>query len=1059
MNYDCMVNALWKLVKELKQKCINSANKNDMLKNILVFCAQSHDEDFFSMQYCFPSIVLKEIALEKLSFSKIEFKLNELLKSIVDNNDKITEADSDTILLLLTDILLYKAYQLINKFSYGGLFSQLNMCIILDSMKIRPDQNVDISSILLEVSEKAKLYSEKLNSDTIWAVAMLNYKMHIYDTAILFFRKYLSITDKETQSEIFNARIRANIYIGYCNEKSTDKLNGFNRAIKAFSKLLNEIENSDEPDQRLIIELHHGLGHFYNERAIFGNSDTKSSDILEARKHMKIALDKKADYYSCYGSLFHEYGDYENAQRIFDNAMENPEIQSNNELKSEMKFYKAQTGSALAINHDEQIELANEDFDDFENYCMQTFNYDGIVHARVFRIRIFLRHTEYGIKKTSSRKAIRKSIELLYNELNEFSLSNYSSKSIKDEYIKTKYILSIFRVLYADNKFIWHMEDLQYYLQSFMKLMPKDIYTLEYTENIENINSPSKSSNLYQIGINNLKVWCVSSYHLADILSNEKIKQELSNNALRITDLMPITDLLRAHNCIKGNGKPDLVILIPPAENDSAFETELRAIIDTNSESCFIYSQGVDSIYNLDWIKKEIIIPGVNLYCTETISDMFRQAYCYRGLEILRKELLQPIPLFSLAPTHFSSSYDFQLGEDLEIQDDYLNKDINEKEQKKIRTQLNFVDIRYSASFQNINFINNSLNALTEFIEKGCDSGILTVCFPAPNLNLLEENNYISYCVNDANMFNNKRFVHEITEGNIYTIKALPSYSKLFCDLESELNDHSEDCQNCEDCEDCSLYHETLLTSNSAISCYCRKILGTIFSDENVELKYSYKCILKKIENPIERKKFIYLIIQNENYAKKLQERSKCKHEINKEVSDDMPISVFVTYAWEPENSEFEEYQKEVYKFTNKLRDNHFDASFDLAESSNNWSQIMINGLQKDKVIVLLSKEYKRKADKTVNSGVSFESKALMELLNTYPEKVILARLPSQKEYSIAEIKPICFPGENVIDLSNDTKTDGYNLLYCRLLDKPIVELEPITGNYPKPKTINNKNA
>lgn len=1056
MNYDCMVNAIWKLVKELKQKCINSANKNDMLRSIIVFCAQSHNEDFFSIQYCFPSIILKEIAFEKLSFSKKTFKLNEFLKSIVDNNDTFTEDDSDTILLLLTDILLYKAYQLINEFSYGGLLSQLNMCIILDSMKIRPDQNVDVSSILLEVSEKAKLCAEKLSSDTMWAVAMLNYKMHIYDTAIFFFKKYLMTTNKENDLEMCNTRIRAKIYIGYCNEKSMDKLNGFNSAIETFSKLLDELENDEEPDQRLITELHHGLGHFYNERAIFGNSDTKCSDILKARKHMKMALDKKADYYSCYGSLFHEYGDYINAQQIFDEAMENSEIQANNELKSEMRFYKAQTGSALVINQDEQVEVANEDFDAFENYCKQTFNYDGIVHARIFKIRIFLRSIEYGINLASQRKSIRRNVNLLYSELNEYALSNYASKSIKDEYAKTKCILNIFRVLYADNKFIWHMEDLQYYIQSFMELMPKDIHVLEYTENCENLESIM--SNLYQIGINGLNVWCVSSNNLDQILCQEKIRKDLSNNGLTITNLIPIENLLKAHNCIKGNGKPDLVILIPPEKKDSAFETEVRTIIDTSSESYFIYSRGIDSRYDLNWVKEEIRSPGVNLYCTETICDMFRQAYCYRGLEILRKELLQPIPLFSLAPTHFSSSYDFQLGEDIEIQDDYLDKEVEEKEQKKIRTQLNNVDRRYSLFFQNKNFINNSADSLANFINKGCDTGILTVCFPEPNLELSEEDNYISYCITDTSVFNREMFVHRINEGNIYTLKILPSYSKLFCDLVSELEEHSEDCPKCEDCqkfEDCYLYHETLLTSKSDIAKCCRRILDVIFCNEDVNLEYPFKCILKKFENAVDSKKYIYLIIQKDNNVIKLQENAK---HTNEEVSNEMPISVFVTYAWEPENSEFEEYQMEVYNFTTELREYCFDASFDLAEPSNNWSQIMINGLQKDKVIVLLSKEYKRKADKTINSGISFESKALMELLNNNPEKVILAKLPSQKEYSISEIKPICFPGENVIDLSKDNITDGYNLLYCRLLNINPAPLNRIKGKYPQVRTLNNKN-
>ena len=34
-------------------------------------------------------------------------------------------------------------------------------------------------------------------------------------------------------------------------------------------------ENNEPKEQELINELHHGLGHFFNERAVFGNSKNK----------------------------------------------------------------------------------------------------------------------------------------------------------------------------------------------------------------------------------------------------------------------------------------------------------------------------------------------------------------------------------------------------------------------------------------------------------------------------------------------------------------------------------------------------------------------------------------------------------------------------------------------------------------------------------------------------------------------------------------------------------------------------------------------------------------
>ena len=1069
MNNDKKFNKIWRWIIDFKKNCENSKSKSELITKILVKCAanQTAQQDFFNDKYLFPSTETENIANELLNFSQVEFTLCELFECIVKNSNVIKENNIDNIFLLIYDIMLYKTYQLIKIQPHGSFFSQLNCCIVLDSMKIKPKEVENIYDNLLEVNSKANTIIDDLNKDTVWAIAMLNYKMHVYDVTISFFDRFLVLTKDEANDEIFIKRIHAEIYMGYCYEKAANNIklpqniNYFSKAIEIFSNLLNSLDGNDKIDPRIIMELHHGLGHFYNERAVFGESKEKDADIIKARAHMKEVLKRKPDYYSCYGSLFHEYGDYETAQTIFEEASLCEEIQNNDELKSEMKFYEAQTNSSILNDSEKQNEDAKTKFISFENYCKATFNYDGIVHARIFKIRTCLRRINYGIKKKNKRTKLIENINKWYNELSEYTLSNYASESIKNEYKKIKLTLEVFRTLYADEKFIWHKEDLQHYLHRYTDLVPRNLQILDYIEETP----PNKSKNLYQVSINNLMVWCISGKNLSDILKSQECIQAYEKCNLNITDIISISDIGKAHNCINENGYPDIIVLIPPMGQEKSFEKEVETIIDFVSESYFCFCP--NDIYNKEWLTEKIQEKKSTLCCCNTIVDTLRQTFCYRALEIMRKELLLPIPLFSLAPTHFSSSYDFQLGEDISIQPDYLNENKKEAEQNQLLKPLNFIDSKYSSSISNSVYVKNAVNDLTKFKEKNCFSGVLTICFRSPNSGFLKKDNYISYCISDKIAFPKDMFIHNIIENKIYTVKALPTYIKSFWNLTSILNDYAEECEKCENCEDCTVCNENGIDNNSDVSKYCQEIISVIFSQNNINIDYPYKCIHKKIASTEKETEIVYLVFykvginyietSQEKNANKTSSETNPKTLIETETSKKMPTSVFVTYAWEPEGSEFEKYQEEVYDFTLKLRENNFDASFDLAETSNNWNRIMIEGLQKDKIVVLLSKEYKRKADKAIGTGVAFESNAIVDLLKTDPEKVILAKLPSQAKYKISEIKPVAFPGENVIDLSKTNKTNGFNLLYSLLKGEPIAYLPPVSGKSPEIETFGKK--
>lgn len=847
------VDEIWKWSKKLKgftEKNNWNLIKDDLLQEC--FLESKTQLNFINDIVSFPSCVTKEIAEKELQFMDENFSLLDLLNHIHSHMSLLDENNVVNIILLLVDIALYKAYSIIEESSYGDIFSQLNMCIILDTMKNKPENSDNVITILNEVNAKSKISTDKLTIPIIWAIAMLNYKMHVYNEAILFFNIFLNLAEHDHSEKTYKQKIHAQIYIGYCYEKMNEP-SGFIKAIEIFEELLNKLEDTNE-NYNIIVELHHGLGHFYNEKAIFGGSITKDEDISNARMHMRKALDVKADYYSCYGALFHEFGDYENADLIFQEAMEKKEIIDNNELVEEMQFYKGQTSSALADSEDE-LEKAEERFAEFENYCEKTSNYDGIVHARIFKIRTRLSRMKFiESHNIDKRRENRENIKKWYKELNDYRLSNYASYAIKKEYEKIFYILNVFRILYADDNFMWHMEDILYYLKCFIDLMPKNAGELDFADRKEGLIA-GQSSNLYKMNIDNIEVWCAGSEKLARYIANEKLRLEFEANGIYHVNVKPVENLTHAHKRIQGNGKPDMVILIPPTEKDLYFENEVQTIMDVVSESYFLFTENVSDIYNPDWLSRATRGKQQHQF-KESIINILSYAYCFRALEILRKELLQPIPLFSLAPTHFSSSYDFQLGEDIEIQLNAFNESKNDKQQKRLRQLLQFVDGKYSSSLLGRKLVRNTIETLETLCCK--EEGFFTACFPQPGVGIEQDDNYISYYIKDSAAFENGIFMHEVCNGGIYTIKALPQYKELFWTIELMIGDRAIECDKEEDCTIC---YETLLTDNSEISECCRKLLAVIFGKEPVNLDYPYKCILRKQVGNEMKRSFIYMIL------------------------------------------------------------------------------------------------------------------------------------------------------------------------------------------------------
>jgi len=155
-------------------------------------------------------------------------------------------------------------------------------------------------------------------------------------------------------------------------------------------------------------------------------------------------------------------------------------------------------------------------------------------------------------------------------------------------------------------------------------------------------------------------------------------------------------------------------------------------------------------------------------------------------------------------------------------------------------------------------------------------------------------------------------------------------------------------------------------------------------------------------------------------------------------------ITVFVTYCWSPET-----HQRQVFDFVDQLRINGFSAEqdMDILQRENNLQKMMTIGFSYDKVIVVLSEEYKNKADNLIG-GVGQEAPMIAAEKIKHPEKFVFVSLDNIIDTNkIDKICPRIFSGEQIIDINSSDKRNGYNLLHSKLLNEPIFERIPVSDN------------
>jgi hypothetical protein len=144
-------------------------------------------------------------------------------------------------------------------------------------------------------------------------------------------------------------------------------------------------------------------------------------------------------------------------------------------------------------------------------------------------------------------------------------------------------------------------------------------------------------------------------------------------------------------------------------------------------------------------------------------------------------------------------------------------------------------------------------------------------------------------------------------------------------------------------------------------------------------------------------------------------------------------ITVFVSYCWESE-----EYKEKVISFINFLRENGFLADMDIKlmqeETSVDFNRLIHKGIMKyDKIIVLLSKNYKRKAEE-FEGGVGKEYRLILNDIEKNANKYIFASFESLTKEIIEKIAPVEFLSKQIVDLSKD-ETEGFENLFGKLTE------------------------
>jgi len=157
--------------------------------------------------------------------------------------------------------------------------------------------------------------------------------------------------------------------------------------------------------------------------------------------------------------------------------------------------------------------------------------------------------------------------------------------------------------------------------------------------------------------------------------------------------------------------------------------------------------------------------------------------------------------------------------------------------------------------------------------------------------------------------------------------------------------------------------------------------------------------------------------------------------------------SVFISYSWDGSD-----YKEKVISFVEYLRNNGFEADLDIKlmqdETAIDFNRLMHKGILKyDKVLIILSENYKRKAE-AFEGGVGKEYRFISNDIEKNPKKYVFTTFKSITSEIINEIVPMEFKGREIVDLVKD-EANNFETLFSKLTDTKLYKFSEVAKNTP----------
>ncbi len=221
---------------------------------------------------------------------------------------------------------------------------------------------------------------------------------------------------------------------------------------------------------------------------------------------------------------------------------------------------------------------------------------------------------------------------------------------------------------------------------------------------------------------------------------------------------------------------------------------------------------------------------------------------------------------------------------------------------------------------------------------------------------------------------------------------------------------------------------------------------------DNLYLNSIVKTLHNKFGYP---KASVYGIINTNDEFIKTEEGSKKIVSLNSNLKIEnvttKTTSVFISYCWENE-----QHQEKVISFVDFLRKRGFNADLDISimqeQSATDFNRLMHKGIKSyDKVIVILSEQYKKKAE-SFEGGVGKEYRYIQNTIDKEPRKFVFASFISLTANIIEKITPLDFQGRELVDLKKDEK-NSFQYLFSKLTDINQYNFSTVASNTPLVET------